>query len=389
MKPGWHTERNQWYLLGEDGPMKTGWHKEGNQRYLLGEDGFMKTGWHKERDQWYLLGEDGFMKTGWHKEGNQRYLLGEDGAMKTGWHKDGDDWYYLSEDGVMKTGMVSINGTTYYFDKSGTWIPKNDITATSYLDLDLTLESNITAKELDAFIAKYHPDSPLVGYGQSFINAGKKYGVNALASWAHMILETGYGKSEIAYLKHNLFGLRAYDWDPFGCAKYLPTYSDSVSYNLSYVRQHYLEKDGLHYNGPTLRGMNVKYASSNTWSEKIAKIMERIKPFNPEDYEYAKRMKKNPEKLNIEALSSEIPYSTSLAGSIVVVQTSAPYYQVPYAFGGIIRSKPNLTTNTNKVGMLKVGSKVLIHREDPNNWIEFSLENNGERYWTLKKNLNI
>ena len=44
----------------------------------------------------------------------------------------------------------------------------------------------------------------------------------------------------------------------------------------------------MYYNGPTLTGMNVKYASDKGWAKKIAGIMERIKPFRVEDYTYAK-----------------------------------------------------------------------------------------------------
>ncbi|MRC19855.1 hypothetical protein GH866_30580, partial [Bacillus thuringiensis] len=109
-----------------------------------------------------------------------------------------------------------------------------------------------TAQEIDSFIAKYHSDSPLVGHGQDFINAQNQYGVSAHYLAAHAILESGYGKSEIAYQKHNLFGLRAYDGDPFKYAKYLPSYGDSIAYNANYVRERYLEESGMYYNGPTL-----------------------------------------------------------------------------------------------------------------------------------------
>ena len=76
---------------------------------------------------------------------------------------------------------------------------KEVITATSYEDLNLTVASKITAQEIDSFIAKYHLDSPLVGHGQDFINAQNQYGVSAHYLAAHAILESGYGKSEIAY----------------------------------------------------------------------------------------------------------------------------------------------------------------------------------------------
>ncbi|WP_410491886.1 S-layer homology domain-containing protein (plasmid) [Bacillus thuringiensis] len=264
---------------------------------------------------------------------------------------------------------------------------ENNITATSYVDLDLTLASNISGKEIDNFIEKYHADSPLLGHGQDFIHAQNEYGVNALYLASHAILESGYGKSEIAYRKHNLFGLRAYDGDPFKYAKYLPTYGDSISYNASYVRKNYLEKDGLYYNGSTLTGMNVMYASDPKWSEKIANIMERMKPFKVEDYKFATRLPKNPNALDVNALSNEIPYKSFSTGLAVTVLNSGFYYHVPYPFDLQIKSDP--TIKENKVGILTTGAKIIPYREDSNGWIEFSFITNGEKYWTLKSNVSM
>ncbi|HDR7671509.1 S-layer protein / peptidoglycan endo-beta-N-acetylglucosaminidase [Bacillus cereus] len=266
---------------------------------------------------------------------------------------------------------------------------KEIITATSYEDLNLTVASKITAQEIDSFIAKYHSDSPLVGHGQDFINAQNQYGVNAHYLAAHAILESGYGKSEIAYQKHNLFGLRAYDGDPFKYAKYLPAYGDSIAYNANYVRERYLEESGMHYNGPTLAGMNVKYASDKGWAKKIAGIMERMKPFRAADYTYAKKLPKSSETLDVEALSNEIPYKMYADGSRANIISSAAYYYVPYPFDLKIKSRADVDVAQNNVGTLNPGTNIFIYREDPNGWVEFSFDANGEKYWTLKSKLSM
>ena len=51
--------------------------------------------------------------------------------------------------------------------------------------------------------------------GQSFIDAGKTYGVNALYLAAHAIHESAFGTSDIALGKNNLFGFGSYDASPF------------------------------------------------------------------------------------------------------------------------------------------------------------------------------
>ncbi|HDR7605199.1 hypothetical protein S3E15_02139 [Bacillus mycoides] len=257
----------------------------------------------------------------------------------------------------------------------------------SYIDLDVTLPSNVTAQEIDNYIKRYHPDSPLVGVGQDFIKAQNEYGVNSLYLAAHAILESGYGKSEIAYRKHNLFGLRAYDWDPFAHAKYLPSYGLSISYNADYVRKNYLEQGAKYFKGYTLPAMNVMYSTDKEWAGKIANIMERIKPFNNKDYQNVKRLPKNPNTLNVEALGETIPYKDYAKDAKATVQTVGSYYQVPFPFNNPIKSVPNVTQN--EVGKLENGTKVNVYREDPNGWVEFSLENAPEKYWTLKKNLKL
>ncbi|MEB8555942.1 S-layer homology domain-containing protein, partial [Bacillus cereus] len=281
-----------------------------------------------------------------------------------------------------KTDMLQQNQNNGLKDKE-------IITATSYEDLNLTVASKITAQEIDSFIATYHSDSPLVGHGQDFINAQNQYGVNAHYLAAHAILESGYGKSEIAYQKHNLFGLRAYDGDPFKYAKYLPSYGDSIAYNANYVRERYLEESGMYYNGPTLTGMNVKYASDKGWAKKIAGIMERIKPFHVEDYTYAKKLPKNPETLDVDALSNNIPYNMYEDGTTANVVSTAAYYHVSYPFNLKIKSKSDVAVEDNKVGTVTPGTTIFIYREDPNGWVEFSFEANGEKYWTLKNKLSM
>lgn len=386
MQTGWVFDSGAWYYLSSNGAMKTGWLLEGNQWYYLNSSGAMQTGWVSDGSAWYYLNSNGAMKTGWLLEGNQWYYLNSNGSMKTGWLQEGSAWYYLQSNGVMQTGFASINGETYYFNNSGTWIPKNKITATSYINLDLTYASNVTGKEIDADIKKYQPDSPLIGHGADFVAAQAKYGVNALYLAAHAILESGYGKSEIAYRKHNLFGLRAYDWDPFKYAKYLPTFGDSIAYNADYVRDKYLEENGSYYYGPTLQGMNVMYSTDQEWSTKIAKIMERIKPFQKQDYLYATKLPKNQNTLNVDGLSNNIPYKTYQQGATAKAKQATSYYVVPYPFDGEIKSQ-SVTANVQST--LALGKSVYVYREDPNGWIEFSFEKNGDKYWVLKTGLNM
>ena len=87
-----------------------------------------------------------------------------------------------------------------------------------------------------------------------------------------------------------------------------------------------------------------------------------------------KKLSKNPETLDVEALSNEIPYKMYADGSLTNVVSSATYYQVPYPFNLKIKSRPDVAVEENKVGTVTPGTNHLIYREDPNGWVEFSLK---------------
>ncbi|MDI3328306.1 MAG: SH3 domain-containing protein [Alicyclobacillaceae bacterium] len=160
----------------------------------------------------------------------------------------------------------------------GTYIPP-------YENLDLRTAAPVSAEDIDRFIRANQPDSPLVGLGKVFIEAQNRYGVNAQYLAAHAILESGWGWSSIALDKHNLFGYQAYDWDPYNSAAAFASYEDCIRFIAYFVRTQYLDPEGRWYGGsPTLLGMNVHYATDPDWAEKIASIMERMRPYRGEDY---------------------------------------------------------------------------------------------------------
>ncbi|MEH7414518.1 Ig-like domain-containing protein, partial [Neobacillus drentensis] len=156
-----------------------------------------------------------------------------------------------------------------------------------YTILNLKKPSNITASEIVAFFERKNPTSPLKNYAQSFINAQNKYGVNALYLLAHTIWETGWGGSDLITYKHNLYGYGAYDVCPFTCGYYFPTVQDSINKVAYQVRHDYLEESGAYYDagyGPTLTGMNVRYATDQNWKNGIANLMESMKSYDSSYY---------------------------------------------------------------------------------------------------------
>jgi flagellum-specific peptidoglycan hydrolase FlgJ len=140
------------------------------------------------------------------------------------------------------------------------------------IDTDLTLPSGETAANIDSFLA----GTPMAGLGAPFMAAEAKYHVSARYFVAHAINESGWGRSAIATDKHNLFGYGADDTHPYQDAYSFPTFADGIDFVARMVQRYYLTPGGVFYHGPTLRGINVAYASDKTWADKVARIAREI-----------------------------------------------------------------------------------------------------------------
>jgi len=139
-------------------------------------------------------------------------------------------------------------------------------------DTDLTLPSGENVQTIDGFLA----GTALAGLGSSYIQAEQTYGVSALYLVAHSIEESAWGTSAIAQGKNNLFGYGADDSNPYVDAASFPSFAACILYVAQQVKQNYLTPGGAFYHGPTLRGMNVDYASDPYWASKIASIADTI-----------------------------------------------------------------------------------------------------------------
>jgi flagellum-specific peptidoglycan hydrolase FlgJ len=140
------------------------------------------------------------------------------------------------------------------------------------VDTDLTLSSGETAANIDSFLA----GTPMAGLGAPFMAAEAKYHVSARYFVAHAINESGWGRSAIAHDKHNLFGYGADDTHPYQDAYTFATFADGIDFVARMVQRYYLTPGGAFYHGPTLRGINVAYASDKTWADKVARIAREI-----------------------------------------------------------------------------------------------------------------
>jgi hypothetical protein len=150
------------------------------------------------------------------------------------------------------------------------YVPGRPIT----VDTDVLSSSGMPAWAIDQYLDAHTALPPL---GTAFLAAERAYGVNAIVLVAIAMHESGYGTSDIARIKKNLFGYMAYDRDPFKWAAAFSTYAEGIDVVARYIHDGYLVPGGNFYTGfRTLRSMNLAYASSPVWQYGVVGHANRL-----------------------------------------------------------------------------------------------------------------
>jgi hypothetical protein len=139
-------------------------------------------------------------------------------------------------------------------------------------DSDLTKPSGLTVARIEKFLH----GTALAGLGKSYVETEARYHVSANYLVADSILESAWGTSQIARDKHNILGFGADDSHPYEDAVSFPSFAACVDTVARYVADHYLDPRGSYFHGPTLRGMNVLWATDPEWAKKVATIATSI-----------------------------------------------------------------------------------------------------------------
>ncbi len=125
-----------------------------------------------------------------------------------------------------------------------------------------------------ATIDRFFSGTNLAGLGKSFESAGKKHGVNPFFLASVAVVESGFGESEIARDKKNLFGYKAYDRDPYGSAKSFTSFQAGIEQVAEAISRDYLSPNGSYYNGKSTKDINKRYASDDMWHQKVNDIIK-------------------------------------------------------------------------------------------------------------------
>lgn len=138
---------------------------------------------------------------------------------------------------------------------------------------NLLSKSGLTVDQINSLLAGH---GKLVGLGQAFLDVENRDGINAYWGLAQAIEETGWGTSAIAQDKNNLFGITAYDSNPYGDASSYNSPADCVEYWGDFLKKNYLTAGGAYFVTPTPAGVARHYASDPNYAAQIVNIMNLL-----------------------------------------------------------------------------------------------------------------
>lgn len=157
------------------------------------------------------------------------------------------------------------------------------------IEMELNKPSGLTLKDYKKIFTGIPNDKNKVfeDNAEVFYNLEKKYNINGIFLASMGIHESAWATSQISIDKKNLFGYGAYDSTPYESSYEFETYAEGIELVAKSLVKYYLNPSGTkiydgetaaawYYNGPTLAGVNTRYASDKDWHKKVYSYMEML-----------------------------------------------------------------------------------------------------------------
>ena len=199
------------------------------------------------------------------------------------------DWCKVSfngHDGYIKNAVLTSSSVTPGILEQNR---KQKIFATAGESMSVNKASGLTLEDFKKALSNNPKDVNKIfeNNAAAFYNAEQKYNVNGIFIAAIGINESGWGTSNIALTKKNLFGYGAYDSDPYNSSYTFENYEDGIDLVTKVMAKYYLNPagtkifgdemaSGKYYNGPTIAAVNMRYASDTEWAKKVYTYMEYL-----------------------------------------------------------------------------------------------------------------
>lgn len=186
-------------------------------------------------------------------------------------------------------GWIKIENVASIYANSDYVSGKNDVTiATCNFNMELNKPSGLSLEQFQKVLTDSNDKNNIFeNNAQYFYYIENEYNINGIFVAAIGIHESGWGKSNIAKNKKNLFGYRAYDSSPYSSASTFDTYAEGIDLIARVLVKYYLNPKGTviyngeiavgtYYNGNTISSVNKKYASDSNWANKVYNYMEYL-----------------------------------------------------------------------------------------------------------------
>ena len=209
------------------------------------------------------------------------------------------EWYRIRSGSTV--GYVKKEATTYRnyaqeeaennssnINTSTSQKSKSELLSTLSFGMALNKPSGLTLEQFKTILSDSKDKNKIFEQNaEYFYYIEKQYNINGVFVAAVGIHESAWGTSKIAQEKYNLFGYGAYDSNPYNGAYTFSDYSECIDLLARVFVKYYLNPagtsiyggetaSGKYYNGPTLSGINQKYATDKNWANSVYTTMKYL-----------------------------------------------------------------------------------------------------------------
>ena len=202
---------------------------------------------------------------------------------------EGNGWCFIKVDGIdgyiRGDYITSANLNPDIVELSR----KKRIEISFKFDMPLNKPSGLTRNDFVKVLSGHSEDTEKIFEQNAglFYDIEQKYNVNGIFLASMGIHESNWGKSNIAKQKKNLFGYGSYDSSAFESSYTFESYQYGIELVAKVLAKYYLNEPGTiiydgetavgsYYNGPTVSGVNTRYASDQNWANKVFATMEKL-----------------------------------------------------------------------------------------------------------------
>lgn len=200
--------------------------------------------------------------------------------------EEDDGWAKISVDGLegyIKSEFITSEAVTPGIAEKSR-IKRLEISLKP--EMMLNKPSGLTKDDFKKVLSGINNDANKIfeNNAEVFFEMEQKYNINGIFLAALGMHESNWGTSTIAQEKKNLFGYGSYDSSAYESSFEFESYEEGIETVAKSLVKNYLNEagteiydgetaSGTYYNGATLAGVNIRYASDSNWATRIYNIM--------------------------------------------------------------------------------------------------------------------